>query len=221
MLAVGALALVLVVLPLAWPAAEWAPARGPAALATPGLADIGAYFFKVGALTVGGGLTMIAFMQDQVVDQFHWLTPLEFVDGLALGQFTRAPSSCWRPMWATRSPVSQGPWSRPRRAFLPSFILMLALLPMLDRVRKYTWTKAVLRGMSPAVVGILAVSLFRLTPYALPDAFALVIFAATVTCLLVWRAATVKLMIAGALVGVVRSRLAALFAAGSVRGLGL
>jgi chromate transport protein ChrA len=27
--------------------------------------------------------------------------------------------------------------------FLPSFILMLALLPMLDSVRRYTWTKAV------------------------------------------------------------------------------
>src|SRR2546426_780083 len=55
------------------------------------LADIGAYFFKVGAFTVGGGLTMIAFIQQQVVEQFHWLTPREFIDGLALGQFTPGP----------------------------------------------------------------------------------------------------------------------------------
>ena len=55
------------------------------------LLDIGAYFFKVGAFTVGGGLTMIAFIQDQVVGQFHWLTPREFIDGLALGQFTPGP----------------------------------------------------------------------------------------------------------------------------------
>src|SRR5438034_8475963 len=52
------------------------------------LAAIAAYFFKVGAFTVGGGLTMIAFIQQQVVEQFHWLTPREFIDGLALGQFT-------------------------------------------------------------------------------------------------------------------------------------
>ena len=32
----------------------------------------------MGALTFGGGLTMIAFMQEQVVSQFHWLTPQEF-----------------------------------------------------------------------------------------------------------------------------------------------
>jgi hypothetical protein len=57
-----------------------------------------------------------------------------------------------------------------------------------DRVRSHAWTRAVLRGMAPAVVGILAVSLFRLAPYALPDAFSIAILAATVTCLLIWRA---------------------------------
>lgn len=56
-----------------------------------GLFDIGVFFFKVGAFTFGGGLTMIAFIQEQVVNQFHWLTPREFVDGLALGQFTPGP----------------------------------------------------------------------------------------------------------------------------------
>src|SRR5262249_20146290 len=52
------------------------------------LADIGLYFLEVGAFTIGGGLTMIAFIQQQVVGQFGWLTPREFVDGLALGQLT-------------------------------------------------------------------------------------------------------------------------------------
>jgi len=47
-----------------------------------------------------------------------------------------------------------------------------------------------------------------------------VIFAATVTCLLAWRTAAIKLMIAGALVGVLRSRLAALLGVGTARGLG-
>jgi chromate transporter len=71
--------------------------------------------------------------------------------------------------------------------------------------------------MGPAVVGILAVSLVRLAPHALPDAPAIVFFAGTVACLLVWRVAAIKLMIAGAVVGVLRSRLVS----GSARGLGL
>jgi putative chromate ion transporter len=55
------------------------------------LLDIGAYFLEVGAFTIGGGLTMIAFIQDQVVRQFGWLTPEEFIGGLALGQLTPGP----------------------------------------------------------------------------------------------------------------------------------
>ena len=39
----------------------------------------------VGAFTFGGGLTMLAFMHEQVVNQFHWLSAQEFLDGLALG----------------------------------------------------------------------------------------------------------------------------------------
>lgn len=63
-------------------------ALDPAALTlvTPGqsgLADIALFFFGVGAFTFGGGLSMLAFMQDQVVNQMHWLTAREFLDGLA------------------------------------------------------------------------------------------------------------------------------------------
>src|SRR5262249_36638237 len=49
-------------------------------------------------------------------------------------------------------------------AFLPSFVIMLALLPVLDRVRKLAWVRAVMKGMGPAVIGVLVVSLARLTP---------------------------------------------------------
>jgi chromate transporter len=145
---VGVLAFAFVVLPLVWPMSGSAPALGLATRATPGLADIGAYFFKVGALTVGGGLTMIAFMQDQVVDQFHWLTPLEFVDGLALGQFTPGPILMLAAYVGYKVAGIAGALVAAAAAFLPSFILMLALLPVFDRVRKYTWTRAVLRGMA-------------------------------------------------------------------------
>ena len=55
------------------------------------LTEASAFLLKVGTFTFGGGLTMIAFIQEQVVTQFHWLTPQEFIDGLALGQFTPGP----------------------------------------------------------------------------------------------------------------------------------
>src|SRR5436189_320518 len=36
------------------------------------LTEASAFFLKVGTFTFGGGLTMIAFIQEQVVTQFHW-----------------------------------------------------------------------------------------------------------------------------------------------------
>ncbi len=59
---------------------------------SPGVGDIGLCFLKVGAFGVGGGLIILACMQDQVVDQLHWLTPQQFPDGLALGRLTPGPS---------------------------------------------------------------------------------------------------------------------------------
>jgi chromate transporter len=49
------------------------PERANAIL--PSLWELGAFFFKVGAFTFGGGLSMLAFIQEQVVNQFGWLTP--------------------------------------------------------------------------------------------------------------------------------------------------
>jgi len=34
-------------------------------------------------------------------------------------------------------------------AFLPSFIIMLVALPILDRVRKLAWMRAIMKGMGP------------------------------------------------------------------------
>ena len=56
---------------------------------TASIADIALFFFGVGAFSFGGGLSMLAFMQEQVVNQLHWLTAREFLDGLALGHTRR------------------------------------------------------------------------------------------------------------------------------------
>jgi len=91
-------------------------------------------------------------------------------------------------------------------AFLPSFVIMLAILPALDRVRKLAWVKAVMKGMAPAVIGVLGVSLARLAPAALPDLITLGLLAATIVALLRFRVDAFKLMLAGAVLGVGLSR---------------
>jgi chromate transporter len=202
----------LAVLSASW----WMTTSAPGSAVTGGipnpksLVDVGAYFLKVGAFTIGGGLTMIAFIQDQVVGQFGWLTPREFIDGLALGQLTPGPVLMIAAYVGYKVAGIAGAAVAGTAAFLPSFIIMLIILPVLDRVRKLAWMRAVMKGMGPAVIGVLAVSLMRLAPAAVPDPVAIVILAATIVAVMLFRVGAFKLMIAGAILGVLRSRLPAI-----------
>ena len=186
---------------------------GTTVVSTPGsagLLDIGAFFFKVGALTFGGGLTMIAFVQEQVVNQYHWLTPREFVDGLALGQFTPGPILMVAAYVGYKLAGIAGAIVAGAAIFLPSFILMLAILPVYERVRKLLWIKAALKGIGPAVIGTLTVSLVQMAPHAVPDKFAAILFVLAVMALLWWRIGALKVMLGGALFGLLRDRITSL-----------
>src|SRR5262249_25175948 len=171
------------------------------------LLDLGLYFLKVGAFTIGGGLTMIAFIQDQVVGQFGWMTPREFVDGLALGQLTPEPVLMIAAYVGYKLAGVAGAAVAATAAFLPSFVIMLSLLPVLDRVRQLVWLKAVMKGMGPSVIGVLVVSLARLSPAAVPDPLALAILVGTVVAAMALRVGAFKLMTGGAVIGILRSQL--------------
>jgi chromate transporter len=68
------------------------------------------------------------------------------------------------------------------------------------------WTTAAMKGIGPAVMGILAVKLGQMSPHALPDFTAVAILIATIIALLMSRIGPVKIMIAGPVFGVLRSR---------------
>ncbi len=149
---------------------------------------------------------MIAFIQEQVVSHYHWLTPREFIDGLALGQFTPGPILMVSAYVGYKVAGISGAVVSAAGIFSPSFILMLSVLPMFERARKLAWIRAAMKGIGPAVIGVLGVSLWQMAPHAIPDPVAAVVFIGTVTALLAWRVSAIKLMAAGAGVGVLRSR---------------
>ena len=213
----GTTALLAVAVVLAWLHLTSWSALAPAALhsapVSRDLQEVAIFFFEVGALTFGGGLSMIAFIQEQVVNQFHWLTANEFIDGLALGQLTPGPILMLAAYVGYKVAGVAGAAVGAAAIFLPSFILMLSILPLFDRVRKLVWTKAALKGIGPAVIGALTVSLFQLAPHALHDVFATIVFVASVVALLVWHTGAIKLMIGGSILGVLRSRLTSVFGA--------
>jgi chromate transporter len=90
---------------------------------------------------------------------------------------------------------------------LPSFVITLTILPIYERVRKLVWTTAAMKGVGPAVMGILVVKLGQMAPHALPDFVAVAILIATVITLVMSSMGPVKIMIAGSIFGVLRSRL--------------
>ena len=131
--------------------------------------EVGIFFFKVGAFTFGGGLTMLAFMQEQVVNQLRWLTPQQFLDGLALGQLTPGPILMVAAFVGHKVAGFWGAMVGGLAIFLPSFIFMLSLLPVFGRIKQITWMKAALKGISPAVIGMIAVALLQMLPHAVTD----------------------------------------------------
>jgi chromate transporter len=88
--------------------------------------------------------------------------------------------------------------------FLPSFVLMLSVIPALNRVKQATWMRAIMRGVGPAVIGAIAVSLAAILPHAAPDPFAMAILLATVIAIGLWRVRPLPLMLAGGVAGLAR-----------------
>lgn len=167
-----------------------------------GLWDIGQFFFKVGAFTFGGGITTLAFMQDQVVNQLHWLTQQEFLDGLTLGQLTPGPILMLAAYVGYKLSDMAGAVVGGIAIFLPAFILMLSVLPILNRIRELIWIKAAMRAIGAAVIGIISVSLIQMAPHAAPDAFTAILMVLTVAGMLIWSLAPLPLMLGGGLIGV-------------------
>ncbi len=169
----------------------------------PSLLDLGSFFFKVGAFTFGGGLSMLAFMQEQVVVQLGWLTPQEFVDGLALGQLTPGPILMLAAFIGFKLKGIVGATIAAGAIFLPSFLMMLSILPMLKRMGNLAWLKAFMRGVGPAVIGALAVSLGQLAPHAAPDWTAWALLLGTIMIMLWRNIGPLAFMLGGASIGLV------------------
>ncbi len=187
------------------PLVPWSPlGASTTATGAPSVGGVAALFAGLGAFTFGGGLSIIALMQEQVVDRLHWLTPREFVDGLALGQLMPGPIIMVAAYVGYKTLGVTGAAVAAAASFVPSFVMMLALLPAFERVRNLAWARAVIQGIVPGVVGVMAVALLRLAPHAAPDAPAIAVLVVTAVALVVWRLAPLKVMGGGTVFGILR-----------------
>lgn len=129
--------------------------------AIPGLAKLGLalsvsfIFLRIGAVTFGGGFVMIPEIENEVVNSHHWLTHQEFADATALGQITPGPVLIMATFVGYRVAGFLGALFSTFCVFLPSFLMTMAAGSSFRRFRTNRQMQAFLRGVAPAVTGLL------------------------------------------------------------------
>jgi chromate transport protein ChrA len=119
------------------------------------LIALSSIFLRVGAVTFGGGFVMIPLIESEVVNSRHWLTHQEFADATALGQITPGPVLITATFIGYRVAGTLGALVATISIFLPAFLMTVAAGSSLKRFRANRQVQSFLRGVTPAVVGLL------------------------------------------------------------------
>lgn len=133
----------------------------PFIIAMPIVAKIGilvtlcSIFLRIGAVTFGGGFIMIPLIESEVVNTHQWLTHQEFADATALGQITPGPVLITATFIGYRVAGTIGALLATVSVFLPAFVMTIAAGSSLRRFRSNRQVQSFLRGVTPAVVGLL------------------------------------------------------------------
>lgn len=119
------------------------------------LLTLSTLFLRIGTITFGGGFVMIPLIEAEVVDSHHWLTHQEFVDATALGQVTPGPVLITATFIGYRVAGTLGALVATISIFLPSFLMMVIAGSSLARFHTNKIVQSFLKGVTPAVVGLL------------------------------------------------------------------
>lgn len=112
-------------------------------------------FLRTGTVTFGGGFVMIPLIESEIVNSRHWVTHQEFADATALGQITPGPVLISATFIGYQVAGTLGALVATVSIFLPSFLMTIAAGSSLRRFRNNELVQSFLRGVAPAVVGLL------------------------------------------------------------------
>jgi chromate transporter len=128
----------------------------------------GKFFSGAAVVTFGGAYAVLAYVAQQAVNTYHWLTGSEMVHGLALAESTPGPLIMVVQfvafLGAYGDPGSLNPWVAAVIAsllttwvtFVPSILFVLLGAPYVERLRSNQNLSAALSGIMAAVVGVIA-----------------------------------------------------------------
>lgn len=132
------------------------------------LRQLTVYFLKLGTIGFGGPVALVGYMHRDLVEQRKWISEEDYKEGLALAQLAPGPLAAqlsiylgyvhYRIIGATLAGLA---------FVLPSFLMVLGLGYAYVKAGGLPWMQAVFYGIGAAVIGIIAVSSYKLTKKSL------------------------------------------------------
>ena len=166
-----------------------------------GLLPLFLFFVKAGSIVFGSGYVLLAFLQADLVDHWHWLTTTQLLDAIAVGQMTPGPVFTTATFIGFLLAGLPGALIATAGIFLPSFVLVAVSGPVVPRLRKSTVAAGFLDGVIVASLALMAVVTGRLGRDAVIDLPSALAAIASAVLLMRWRCNSLWLLLAGAIIG--------------------
>jgi chromate transporter len=126
--------------------------------------DITQYFLKLGTWGFGGPVALVGYMHRDLVEDKGWLTEEEYKEGLALAQLAPGPLAAQLGIYIGFVHYGLVGATLTGLAFvLPSFFMVVVLGMAYQLYGGLAWMQAVFYGVGAAVIGIIAMSAYKLT----------------------------------------------------------
>jgi chromate transporter len=179
-------------------------ALGTSKAATAGtLGQMFAFFLKAGSLTFGSGLVIVPFLEKGLVQQTGWLDAREFLVAVAVGMISPGPVVITATFVGYLVAGFWGALVSTVGIFLPSFLLILIVAPILMRHRANRNVQGFVKGAYAAAIGTILGASVLLGKIAIGDWLTAGIAALSLAALFAWKIGNPLLMAITAAIGLV------------------
>lgn len=159
-------------------------------------------FLKVGSLTYGSGFVIVGVLKQEVVDNLHWLTSKEFIDGIAFGQITPGPVVITSTFIGYMTSGVIGSIVSTACIFLPTFIFVLILAQKIHKFKDNFYLQSLIKGANAAALGAILSTAFILSKDALIDIPTVALFLSALLILFLTKFKDIYLILLASLAGI-------------------
>ncbi len=161
------------------------------------------FFLKAGSLTFGSGLVIVPFLEKGLVQQTGWLDERQFLVAVAIGMLSPGPVVITATFVGYLVAGFWGSLVSTVGIFLPSFLLVLIVAPILVRHRENAYVRGFVKGAYAAAIGTILGATLLLGRIAIGDWFTVLIALASLAALTRWTVSTPALVVVTAVVGLI------------------